>query len=125
MFGEKPVRQSVIPISSAIERKRFLKISNSIGSAIASAFFIAHRPFALRRACPHRRCENEIPAQSPPSILRRSGLQVLLLPCPEAIPRDDRRLSSTGGLRTTPLACSPAAAAVGPRTRPMQKNIFA
>src|SRR5689334_8714784 len=31
MFGEKPVRQSVTPISSAIERNRFLKTSNSIG----------------------------------------------------------------------------------------------
>src|ERR1700733_3307175 len=32
MFGEKPVRQRVTPISSAMETKRFLKISNSIGS---------------------------------------------------------------------------------------------
>src|ERR1043166_1746427 len=31
MFGEKPVRQSVTPISSAIERNRFLKTSNSTG----------------------------------------------------------------------------------------------
>jgi hypothetical protein len=31
MLGEKPVRQSVTPISSAMDRKRFLKISNSTG----------------------------------------------------------------------------------------------
>jgi len=31
MFGEKPVRHSVTPISSAMDRKRFLKTSKSTG----------------------------------------------------------------------------------------------
>src|SRR6266566_718035 len=37
MFGEKPVRQSATPISSAIDTKRFLKISNSIGLMTAGS----------------------------------------------------------------------------------------
>src|SRR4051794_26908688 len=37
MFGENPVRFSVTPISSAIDRKRFLNTSKSIGATRISA----------------------------------------------------------------------------------------
>src|SRR5215204_6039529 len=59
MLGENPVRQSVTPISSAIDTNMFLKISNSIGSMCmvpsSGAFKGLARP--LLRA--HRRADGD------------------------------------------------------------------
>src|SRR5262245_66594805 len=47
MFGEKPVRQSVTPISSAMDKKRFLKTSKSIGLIFITGSGARHSALAL------------------------------------------------------------------------------
>ena len=94
MFGEKPVRHSVTPISSAIETKRFLKISNSIGS-MRILGLTPPRSACSRRSSdaagrrPHGDdvaegvdAEAVVPAGPPPSPARRRRRQARPLSAP-------------------------------------------
>ena len=97
MFGEKPVRHSVTPISSAMDRKRFLKISNSTG-------WIVPRPGSGSSG----RCQADVGIRPGPGLGLMPGacLPISTFPCPSTLNRQP------GG---TTMVASPPVMIAGPR----------